>query len=387
MDHREYLSLLPGPVSVPRRVMNAMLKPIIGHRGREFKELYAKLQEGLKYLFKTRNFVAILSASGTAAVEFAVANTVSDGDRILLIDTGFFSGVRASKTIEAYGGIPIHLKAPLGSAPIYDDVKKAFDEYRDLKAILIVYSETSTGVLVKDLRDICIEAHRRGLITIVDAVSAAGGVDLMVDDWCIDLCASASQKCLAAPPGVSFVSVSDRIIEEAYRRKPKSLYLSLREYVDYGLDNEMPFTPSISLIYALSEALDMLIEEGLENRICRHRVLSKALYSGLETLEFKPLPKLEYRSPTIVAVEPPRDVAVDRIVSMLKDMYGILVARGMGELKDRIMRIGCMGVISSMEALYMLQSIESILVKLGYRVELGSSVAEASKVLSSSQRI
>ncbi|MCX8162292.1 MAG: alanine--glyoxylate aminotransferase family protein [Candidatus Bathyarchaeota archaeon] len=384
MDYKEYLSLLPGPVLVPRRVMNAMLKPIINHRGREFRELYAKLQEGLKYLFKTKNFVTILSASGTAAVEFAVANTISDGDRILLIDTGFFSGVRASRTIEAYGGIPIHLKAPLGSAPTYDDVKKALDEYRALKAILIVYSETSTGVLVKDLRDICIEAHRRGLITIVDAVSAAGGVDLMVDDWCIDLCVSASQKCLAAPPGLSFISVSDRIMEEAYRCKPRSLYLSLREYIDYGLNNEVPFTPSIPLIYALSEALDMLIEEGLENRIARHRVLSKAFYNGLETLGFKPLPKLEYRSPTLVAVEPPEDASVDRIVSMLRDIYGILVARGMGELKNRIIRIGCMGVISSMETLYTLQSIESIMVKLGYRVELGSSVAEASKVLSSS---
>lgn len=382
MDWKEYLSLLPGPVAVPRRVMNAMLKPIIGHRNREFKELYTKIQEGLRYLLKTRNFIAILSASGTAAVEFAIANVVSDGDKILLLDTGFFSGVRASKTIEAYGGIPIHLKAPLGSSPTYDDVRKAFDEYRDLKAIMIVYSETSTGVLVRELRDICIEAHRRGLITIVDAVSAAGGVELMVDDWCIDLCASASQKCLAAPPGISFISVSDRIIEEVYRRKPRSLYLDLREYLEYGSNSETPFTPSIPLIHALNEALDILVEEGLENRIARHKTLSSAFYSGLEVLGFKPLPRLEYRSPTIVAVEPPRGIPVDRIVSMLRDEYSILIARGMGELKDKIIRIGCMGIISSMEVLYTLQSIESILMKLGYNVEPGSSLVEASRILS-----
>jgi aspartate aminotransferase-like enzyme len=383
MDVKEYLSLLPGPVMVPRRVMNAMLKPVIGHRSREFRELYVKLQEGLRYLFRTRNFIAILSASGTASVEFAVANSISDGDKVLLLDTGFFSGVRASKTIEAYGGIPIHLKSPVGSAPTYDDVKAAIDSYRDLKAVFIVYSETSTGVLVKDLKDICMEAHRRGLITIVDAVSAAGGVELMVDDWCIDLCASASQKCLAAPPGLSFVSVSERIVEEAYRRKPRSLYLSLREYLEYSSNREVPFTPSIPLIYALSEALDMLIEEGLENRIARHRILSEAFYNGLETLGFKPLPRLGYRSPTLIAVGPPKGVSVDRIVSMLRDEYQVLVAHGMGELRDRIIRIGCMGAISSMEVLYTLQAIERILAKLGCSVELGLSLTEASRVLSS----
>lgn len=384
MDYREYLSLLPGPVSVPRRIMNAMLKPIIGHRSREFKELYTKLQEGLKYLLKTKNFIAVLSASGTAAVEFAVANTISNGDKVLLIDTGFFSGIRASKTVEAYGGIPIHLKAPLGYAPTYDDVMKTLDKHRDLKAILVVYSETSTGVLVKDLKDICIEASRRGLITIVDAVSAAGGVELMVDDWCIDLCASASQKCLAAPPGISFVSVSERVVEEVYKCKPKSLYLSLREYLEYSSSSEVPFTPSIPLFYALSEALDMLIEEGLENRIARHRILSKAFYNSLEVLGFKPLPRLEYRSPTIVAVEPPENIPVDKVVSMLRDRYGILVARGMGELRDRIIRIGCMGMISSMEVLYTLQSIENTLMELGCKIEPGSSILEASKILAGS---
>lgn len=379
---KDYLLMLPGPTNVPPRVLRAMLKPMINHRGREFEEFFDRLQRKLQYLFQTRGFIALLSSSGTGGVDFAVSNAISENDKVLIFDTGFFASVRAAKTVKAYGGKPIVAKLEMGSGPTVEKAKEYFDEFKDLRAVLIVYNETSTGVLTSSLPEVCVEASKRGLTTIVDAVSAVGGVELRVDEWRIDFCVGASQKCIAAPPGVAFVSVSERMVEEAFKKPSRTEYLDLKEYLVYAERRQTPFTPNLPVFYALEEALNMVEEETLEKRILRHRLCSEALYRGFKSLGFTVFPKPEFKSPTVVVVKPPGEVSIDRLRRILKERYGVLVAPGIGEYRDILVRVGCMGVVSAREVLYTLHAFESSLLELGLKVERGIAVSEASKILS-----
>ena len=255
------LLMVPGPTNVPPRIMRAMNKPLINHRGPEFRELYRRLLENLKYAFQTSNDVFPITASGTGGVECAVGNLVSPGDEVLTIHFGLF-GERMKEAVARRGGIPIEVRAEWGEHPSLEQVKEALEANPKIKSITLVYNETSTGVTWKVLPELGKLARKHDKILIVDAVSALAGEPLPVDQWNIDVCVAGSQKCLACPPGISLVSVSPRAYEVLAENKHRPFYFDLEACRSFAERGETPFTPAIPLFYALDEALNLLQQEG-----------------------------------------------------------------------------------------------------------------------------
>ncbi|MEM2971753.1 MAG: alanine--glyoxylate aminotransferase family protein [Candidatus Bathyarchaeia archaeon] len=376
----EKLVMLPGPTNVPSRVMHAMIKPIINHRGAEFKALYAEIMENLKCVFQTENDVFVLSASGTGGVECAVSNLVSFGEKVIVPVFGVF-GERLAEKIRRRGGVPVELAVTWGEAPKTSEIRKAIENNSDVTAIFIVYNETSTGVTVRELSQIGEVAKEDNLLFVVDAVSILGGDKLLVDKWNIDVCVTGSQKCLACPPGLAMVSVSQKAWEKIEKTQGKPLYFDLLQMRESAVKSETPFTPAIPLFYALDEALKMVLEEGLEKRFERHRQCAEAFYNATEAFEMTAFSKeKETRSNTVIAVNVPKNVDEGAVREAMRNRYNVLIAGGMGRFKGKIFRIGCMGVVSQKEVLATVKALGNALKDTGFPVNAENGVEAAKKV-------
>lgn len=355
--------MTPGPVEVPDRVLSAMTRHMISHRSGDFKEIYERVEAKLKKIFKTENKIFILTSSGTGGVEASIANIVEKGRKYIVLVYGEF-GKRIREKIEVYGGIPIVLSSEVGDVPPLEKVKEALDESGDAEAIFIVYNETSTGVTNRLLPLISREAKKRGLLTIVDAVSILGGDILPVDEWKLDIVVTGSQKCLACPPGLSMISVSDEALKIAENKAKNTVcyYFSFSKLNKFYERKETPFTPAIPLFYALDEATSMILEEGLDKRIHRHRVCAQAFYNALKELGLSIVPKREeFRSNTVIAFWTGDSIDSNTISNELYTKWNICVARGIGEFKHRMIRLGNMGWIGRKEVILTLTGISSIL--------------------------
>jgi aspartate aminotransferase-like enzyme len=378
---KKQLVMLPGPTNVPDRVMQAMLKPMINHRGPEFHALHESIAENLKYVFQTKGDVFPLTASGTGGVECAVNNTISPGDKVIAPVFGSFSG-RLKEKIVRRGGKAINLPLKLGEGPTAEQIARAVDEEKDVKAIAVLYNETSTGVTVRDIPKIGEIARKKDILFIVDAVSILGGDYLPVDEWGVDICIAGSQKCLACPPGLSMVSVSEKawkIIEETAR----PYYFDLVQFREFSRKKEIPQTPALSLFYALDEALKMVREEGLENRIKRHATCANAFRAAMKALKLTLFPKEKFLSNTVIAVNVPTGVDNSRVIEIMREKYGVVITGGMDELKKSILRIGCMGIISEAEVLITINALEKALKEAGYPTEMGAGIEAAREIFHS----
>src|SRR5919198_5318237 len=272
----EYLVMLPGPTNVPNRVMNAMVAPIINHRSDDFRILYKAIVEKTKKVFQKNGYFILLTASGTGVVEASVINLIRKGDKIIIPVNGEF-GMRLADVIDNWGGQVIRIKAPLGENPPFEKVEEAFDQNKDVKAIYAVYNETSTGTTLRYMDKIGELCSRNGTFFVADAVSILGGDKLPVDKWNIDVCVTASQKALAAPPGVAPISINKRAKKFMQENPPPTQYLNLKRYFKYYEENfETPFTPALPLFYAFNEALNIILKEGMDNRIKRHKICAEA---------------------------------------------------------------------------------------------------------------
>ncbi|MCS7386966.1 MAG: aminotransferase [Candidatus Methanomethylicota archaeon] len=375
------LIMLPGPTNVPSRVLQAMVKPIISHRGPEFHELYERISENLKYVFQTGNDVFVLTSSGTGGVECAVSNLIAPNDKVVVPVNGVFSK-RLSDAIRVYGGKPIEVSLKWGSAPSYDDVKRVLEEEEDVKAIAVVYNETSTGAKCIDLGRIGELARSYGLLLIVDAISILGGDELPVDKWNIDVCVTGSQKCLACPPGLALISVSERALKAAEKNSArKAYYFDFVKLKNFHEKSETPFTPALPLLYALDEALKVIVEEGLKARIERHRRCASAFYSALEALGLEIFPERDVRSNTVIVAKVAGRVDDAELRRYLKEVHGIVIAGGMGALKGKVVRIGCMGMISQDMVLQTVSALEDALMSLGCNIKRGQAVNAAKEAL------
>jgi aspartate aminotransferase-like enzyme len=375
------LLMIPGPTNVPQRVYAAMSKPLINHRGEEFRKLYISLLENLKKIFQTENDVFVLTSSGTGGVECAASNILLPNEKIIVPVFGTFSE-RFSEAFKTYGCNVIEIKIDLGDAPLLEHIEDAIRKNPDAKAVGIVYNETSTGVTVRDLPKICEIAKNNGMITIVDAISILAGDDLPVDKWNIDVCIGGSQKSLAAPPGLAFISVSKDAWKMIERAKPRSDYFNLIRYREYrDKQRETPFTPAINLFYALDEAIKMILEYGLEKWIERHKISSKAYYSAFSSMGLSFFAKEYCRSNTIITINMPNGISGKKLRELLLSKYGIAVASGFGELKDKIIRIGNMGIINARDVLTVISSIEASLYELGYNINLGIGISKAIPII------
>ncbi|MCK4952164.1 alanine--glyoxylate aminotransferase family protein [Candidatus Bathyarchaeota archaeon] len=379
MKGKKHLIMLPGPTNIPDQVMRAMIKPIINHRGPEFHALYERVTENLKYVFQTRDDVFILTSSSTGGIECAISNVVNSGDKVIVPVFGVFSERLKDKVIRR-GGEVIELPVEFGKAPIVEDLKQIVDLEKNVKAIALVYNETSTGVTVRDLPKIGKVAREKGIMLIVDAVSILGGDYLPVDEWGVDLCVAGSQKCLACPPGLAVISVSKRAWETIEDTTAKPYYFDLINFRESSKRRENPTTPSLPLFYALDETLTLLHEEGLENRFKRHEKCARAFYSAIKALRLMPFPKEKFRSNTIIAIDVPAGVDNTEVRKIMKEKYWVIVAGGHEKLKQSLLRIGCMGIISEKETLLTISALENALNDVNYPVEIGAGMAEAQQI-------
>jgi len=379
MKEERNLIMLPGPTNVPDRVMRAMLKPIINHRGPEFSALYNSIEENLKYVFQTKNDVYVLTASGTGGVNCAVGNTVNPGDKVIVPVHGVFSE-RMKEKIVAQGGKPIELPLEWNEAPTAEQIAQIVKKEENVKAITVIYNETSTGATVRELSKIGRIAKDNNILFIVDAISILGGDHLPIDEWGIDICITGSQKCLACPPGLSMVSVSTKAWEAVEKAINRPYYFDLKAIREFAEKGHTPFTPALPIFYALDEALKMIREEGLQERIKRHETCAKAFYKAFEALKIAPHPKEKVRSNTVIAINVPSGVDGAKVREIMKERYKVVIAGGMGKLKTSILRVGCMGSTSEAETLATINAFENALNDVKYPVKIGAGIEATRQV-------
>lgn len=377
----EYLSMLPGPTNVPNRVMRAMLAPMINHRSDDFVELYTDVVDKTQQVFETKNDIVALSASGTGAVEAGVVNLVKKGDKVIMPVNGEFSN-RLSQLIEGQGANVVKLQTPPGENATFEQVKEAFDNNKDVKAFYVVHNETSTGTMINYLDKVSDLTSRNDAFYVVDSVSLLGGAPLPVDKWNIDVCMTGAQKAIAAPPGISPISVSAKAKKYMIENPPATMYFNLARYFKYyDEEKHTPFTPALPLLYAYREALSVMLEEGLQNVFNRHKVCSDALYSGLSAMGLSPFAKEEDRSISIVALNYLDGLEDKTFRSTLADKFKVLVAGGFGNLKGKVFRVGCMGEVSPYHVMRTISAISATLTMMGFNVDAQAGLKTAEEKL------
>ena len=379
------LLLIPGPTPVPESVLLAMAKHPIGHRSGDFSKVIGELTDGLKWLHQTQGDVLMLTASGTGAMEAAIINFLSPGDRVLVGNNGKF-GERWGKLSRAFGLDVTEITAEWGK-PLDPEAFRAeleADREKAIKATIITHSETSTGVL-NDLETINrhVKAHGESLI-VVDAVTSLGATSVPVDSWGLDVVASGSQKGYMIPPGLGFVSVSQKAWKAYQTAKLPRFYLDLGAYKKATDKNSSPFTPPVNLMYGLQAALKMMQAEGLPAIFARHQRLQQLTRAGVAALGLPLFAPDQSASPAITAVAP-IGVEAEQIRSIMRKQFDIALAGGQDHLKGKIFRIGHLGFACERDMLTVLAALEVTLRQLGTESrESGAGVAAAARVLAES---
>jgi aspartate aminotransferase-like enzyme len=367
--------LTPGPTPIPQEVLRALGGPIIHHRTPQFQEILKRVTQNLKYVFKTENDVVILSSSGTGAMEAAVANLLSRGERALVVRGGKF-GERWGQICQAYGIEALNLDVEWGEAVLPAQIEEILVREnaspRPLKAVFVTLCETSTGVK-NDIQAIGEIVGRFDTVLVVDAISGLCSDDLQVDGWRVDIAVSGSQKGLMLPPGLAFCSISQKAWKLINESNSPRFYFDLRSAKKAAHKSDTPFTTAINLIMGLDESLGIIRQEGIDNIIARCARLAKATRSALEALGLKLLSR---KSPSnaVTAAIVPEGVDGANLVRFMRDELGVTIAGGQGKLKGKIFRIAHMGYIDGSDLIVGLWALEMALKKMGYKFKLGSGL-------------
>jgi aspartate aminotransferase-like enzyme len=375
MDYpKRKLIMLPGPTNVPDRVTDAMIRPMINHRGETFTTLLKSVTEKSKHLFQTTRDPIVLTASGTGGVEAAVWNIVRPGDKVVVPVFGEFS-TRLAEAVELAGGEAIRVASEFGTVPSREAVEDAIRKTPNLKAVYVVHNETSTGCTIPYVEQLADAVRQKDAFYVVDAISSLGGYSIPVDRWGVDLCITGSQKCLAAPPGLALLSLSKKAEEFVRKDPPKVRYFDLARQLDFLARGETPFTPAITLYYALDEALQMLVEEGLEKRVERHARHARTFYSVLEAMGLRGFADQKFRSNTVIAGLYPEGIDEKQFRKRMNEEHDIIIGGGFGALKSRMFRIGNMGEISAAHVHRTTAAMALTFKKFGYSVDMGRVAA------------
>ena len=376
------LLLGPGPSMVHPRVLRVMATPLVGHLDPAFLELMNEVQSMLREVFHTSNRLTVpISGTGSAGMEAALVNFIEPGDPVLICVNGYF-GERMCDMAARMGAEVHRLERPWGEAFTPEEIDAALQK-QPAKLVAIVHAETSTGVL-QPMEGIGEVVHRHGALLLMDCVTSLGGVPVLVDEWDVDIAYSGTQKALSCPPGLAPITISPRAEEVLKKRKTKvnSWYLDLTMIQRYwGLERTYHHTAPISMIYALREALRVILEEGLERRWRRHRRNAQILWQGLEEMGLELVVPEEYRLPTLTTVWVPEGVNEGFLRRRLLEDYNIEIAGGLGVFKGRVWRIGLMGFSSQRaNVLLLLSALEDILQQMIGKVpqETGEEDAPAS---------
>jgi aspartate aminotransferase-like enzyme len=376
---KKTLLLTPGPTPVPEDVLEAMARPMIHHRHEPFRAVIEKVKQDLKVLFQTKNDVLILGSTGTGAMEGAVSNLLSRGDKAIVVRGGKF-GERWGEICEAYGVQTIPVDVDWGKAVDPGQVRTALDQAPDAKAVLLQASETSTGVKhpVREIADLV--ATRENTVIVVDAITALGVFDIPTDAWKLDVVVTGSQKALMLPPGLAFACLSEKAWRLAKESDLPKYYFDFAKEKKNLEKNQTAYTSSVSLIMGLEASLERIKQEGLKNLFARTEKLARATREGVKALGLE-LFAPESPSEACTAIKVPKGIDGAKIPTMIRENHGVAIAGGQAHLKGKILRISHMGYVNTYDILSGLAALEFVLQELGYPVEAGASVRAAMAVL------
>lgn len=371
--------MIPGPVDIPEDAREAMSVPSMPHYGRDWIRLFGETQEMARQVFGTRNDLYILAGPGTMALEAALGSALEPGDAVLIPNNGFFAE-RLVTVMEGLGLTPLEVRAPWGAPVLPEQVEAALAEHPEVKALVVVHHETSTGLL-NPLEALCAVARAHDLLIVVDAVSSLGGVPLPVDEWGIDFCVTVANKVLETPPALALLSISEKGWAQIQRRQARrGWYLDLktwRWYADnWGDWHPTPVTMPTSNLYALHHNLTRLLEEGVAGRIAAYRAAMLAVRRGLEAVGCRMLIEDEqYASPLTTAFYPPEGIDPAKMQAWLKDEAQVMISGGLGDLKGKILRIGHIGLARQRDyVVSFLLAVEDYLRLQGLNIRSGQSL-------------
>lgn len=369
--------MTPGPCQIPPEVRAAEALPAMHHRSAEFTEIFKGLAADLKKLLRTESDVFILSSSGTGAMEAAVANVVSPGDKVIVGVTGKF-GERFSLMCKAFGANVVEINKEWGQIVTPEEVRAALKREKDARAVFITYNETSSGV-VNPIHEIGPAVAETDAVFAVDAVSAFGGLDVRFDEWKLDFLAAGSQKAIMLPAGLAFSAVSAKGWRAAERATSPRFYYDLREYrKSFNEKGQNPFTTPVSLCMGLRASLDMILAEGFDNALARHGRLARACRAGVAAMGLEPFTK--HPSDVVTVFRVPAGVDGNELVKRVRERFGIRVSGGQNPFKGKIVRIAHMGYVSERDIIMTLSAVEMALIESGFGVEPGKAVRAAEEV-------
>ncbi len=352
---------------MPGDVLEAMSGQMINHRGPQFRELLYRVSDGVRGVFETDGDVYIMTASGTGAMEAAVVNTLSPGDRVLNLSIGFF-GERFGEIARIYGAQVTNLAFPWGRAVDVDDLRKALHADPGIRAVLVTHNETSTGV-ANDLESIAAVAKDEfDKLLLVDGISSVCSVPLKTDAWGCDVVATASQKGWMLPPGLAFLSFSPSAWEAYERSTMPKYYLDVGQYRKYYEKGQPPYTPGLSAFFALDTALARIAEEGLGTLFERHKTIAQLTRDGVKGLGLELFPDESVTSDTVTAVKVPEGVSGPELLAVLREEHDIVLGGGQGPVEGRILRIGHMGRVEPSEIQDVIDALAAVLPRLTPRV-------------------
>lgn len=376
----KHMLMIPGPTPVPESVLLAMAKHPIGHRSGAFSEIMAEVTENLQWLFQTKNDVFCLAASGTGAMEAGLINFLSPHDQVLVGTNGKF-GDRWAIICETYGMDVERIEAPWGQAldPNVFKTKLAADTNKEIKGVVVTHSETSTGVL-NDLKTISGYVKEHGALMIVDSVTSMGSCNVPVDEWSLDVVATGSQKGFMLPPGLGFVSVSDKAWAAYETATIPRFYLDLKAAKKSLAKNTTPFTPPVNLIFGLQTALQMMKREGLQEIFARHERLTEATRAAIKALGLKTFAPDSNASKAVTSVDP-SPIGAEDIRKAMRTQFDIALAGGQDDYKGKIFRIGHLGFVHERDVMTAVAALEATLQSLGHTdFEAGAGLKAAASV-------
>jgi len=364
-------------VTVSQPVLASLARPLIDHRGPKFAQLIEHITYQLQPLYGTSGAIGILGSSGTGGMEAALVSLFSPGDRILACPVGLF-GTRFAEIARAYGCEVEIFETELGHAldPHRLAERLQRDRKRQIDGVLLTHNETSTGVQndLAALSRVCME---HGAMTLVDSVSGLGASDVRMDEWGFDAIVAASQKVLAAPPGVAMVALSDRAVERLTTAEVPSFYFDLRKALDFCALGQTPWTPPVSTLFALETALERYNAEGAANVAQRLATYAAAIRAAAQALGLEIFSERNAHSNTVVAIKAPDEVEIAHIIRALREEYGIVISGGQEHLRGKIFRVGTMGDIAQTDVIALLNALEEVLLEAEFKLERGAAARAA----------